>query len=142
MDGQPTDAAQAVPAAGPGNDAAGRRRPRKRPRGFYARLARARGVSFNVVYRELNPDKRPCVREKNECDAGPPWDERELIRMDRAFCEAMEREIARGTERPRGPMTKPVAARAPRPRRRSPRRSGAASTPQARANPGERDRLS
>jgi hypothetical protein len=109
----------------------------KRPRGFYARLARARGVSVNAVYRKLNPDKRPCVREKHECDASLPWDPRELIRMDRAFCDAMQREIARGTERPRGPVAEPAAAPAPRPRRSSRRRSGAKS----RAEAGERDRL-
>ena len=112
---------------------------RKRPRGFYARLARTRGVSVNAVYRKLNPSKRPCVREKEECDAGPPWDLRELERMDQAFCEAMAREIARGTERPRGPLVPPAAAPAPRPRRPSPRRSGAASTRRSRAAAGERD---
>src|ERR1043166_6754896 len=79
------------------------RRVPKRPRGFYARIARARGMSVNAVYRKFNPAKRPCVREKQESDARPPWDARKLVRMDRAFCEAMEREIARGTERPRGP---------------------------------------
>ena len=116
------------------------RRTRKRPRGFYARLARARGVSVNAVYRKLNPDKRPCVREKHECDASPPWDPRELIRMDRAFCEAMRREIARGSERPRGAAITPAAARALRPRRPSPRRSGATSLAQRRAKTGGRDR--
>jgi hypothetical protein len=116
-------------------------RPRKRPRGFYARLARTRGVSVNAVYRKLNPDKRPCVREKRECDASPPWDPRELVRMDRAFCDAMEREIARGTERPRGPVTKPAATRAPRPQCPSPRRLSASSAAHARAQGGERGRL-
>jgi hypothetical protein len=116
-------------------------RVRKRPRGFYARLARARGVSVNAVYRKLNPDKRPCAREKHECDASPPWDPRELIRMDKAFCAAVRREIARGTERPRGPVTKPAATRALRPQGPSPRRSGASSAAHARAWAGERDRL-
>jgi hypothetical protein len=112
----------------------------KRPRKFYARLARARGVSVNAVYRKLNPDKRPCVREKHECDASPPWDPRELIRMDRAFCEAMQREIARGTERPRGSGTTPAPAHALRPRSPSPRRSRASSTVRPRASVGKRDR--
>jgi hypothetical protein len=98
-------------------------RPRKKPRGFYARLARARGVSMNAVHRALNPDTRPCAREKEECDAGLPWDPRELIRMDRAFCEAMQREIARGTERPRS-CAAPPAPRAIRPGRPAPRRAG------------------
>jgi hypothetical protein len=115
-------------------------RARKRPRGFYARLARARGMSLNAVYRRLNPSKRPWLRAKRECDAGPPWDPRELIRMDRAFCEAMRREIARGSERPRAPAATP-AARTIRPARRSPRRPGASSTARPRAEIGERDRL-
>jgi hypothetical protein len=114
------------------------RRARKRPRGFYVRLARARGVSLNAVYRKLNPDKRPCVREKRECDAREPWDPRELVRMDRAFCAAMEREIARGTERRRRPAIKPPPARRRCP---SPRRTGASSTAHPRAEAGERDRL-
>ena len=116
-------------------------RVRKRPRGFYARIARARGTSINAVYRKFNPDKRPCVREKDECDASPPWDPRDLVRMDRAFCEAMEREIARGTERPRGPVVQAAAPQSLRPCRPSPRRSGASSTVHPRAEAGERDRL-
>lgn len=112
----------------------------KRPRGFYARLARARGMSVNAVYRKLNPDKRPCVREKHECDASPPWDPRELIRMDRAFCDAMQREIARGTERPRGSGTTPTPAHTLRARPASRRRSRASSTVQ-RAEAGKRDRV-
>jgi hypothetical protein len=135
---QPTDDSEAIPSAGRGHDSP---RARKRPRGFYARLARARGVSPGAVYRKLNPDKRPCAREKHECDTRPPWDARELVRMDRAFCEAMLREIARGTERPRGPAITPAAARALRPRRPSRRRSRAPSTPRARAAAGECDRL-
>lgn len=115
------------------------RRAGKRPRGFYTRLARARGVSVNAIYRKLNPHKRPCVREKQECDASPAWRERDLVRMDRAFCEAMEREIARGTERPRGPQTQP-AARAIRPARKALRRSGATFPAGRRAEVGERNR--
>ena len=67
-------------------------RAQQRPRGFYARLARARGVPFHAVYLELNPDKRPCVRARQECDASWPWSRGELERMDRAFGDAMRRE--------------------------------------------------
>jgi hypothetical protein len=145
MGKQPTDDLEAVRAGGRGSDPCRPgdgvvTRARKRPRGFYARLARARGVSLNAVYRKLNPDKRPSARARHECDASPPWDPRELIRMDRAFCDAMRREIARGSERPRGAAITPAAARALRPRRPPPRRSGASSIPQSRAETGERDR--
>jgi len=88
------------------------RRARKRPRGFYARLARARGVAFGAVYLELNPGKWPCVRARHECDGTWPWSRGELEHMDRAFCAAVRREIARGTERPHGPAAKPALARA------------------------------
>jgi hypothetical protein len=159
MGRQRTSHLEAIPSAGRQSESS---RARKRPRGFYARLARASGMSVGAVYRQLNPKKRPCVREKHECDAREPWDPRELVRMDRAFCEAMQREIARGTERPRGPAehdpekwvpvfgkrscsskkierdddskkSHPVPEpRALGPRRPSPRRSGAQSTPHAR----------
>ena len=76
-------------------------RAKQRPRGFYARLARARGVPVHTVYRELNPDKWPCARAQSECDATWPWSKDDLARMDRAFCAAVRREIARGTERSR-----------------------------------------
>jgi hypothetical protein len=97
-------------------------RSRKRPRGLYARVARARGVPLNAIRRKLDPGK-PCEREKQECDASPPWDEDDLVRMDRAFCDAMEREIARGTERPRLRAAAP-APRAIHPGRPGPRRTG------------------
>jgi hypothetical protein len=87
------------------------KRARKRPRGFYARIARARGVAVGAVYLELNPDKWPCVRAQQECDATWPWSQQELERMDRAFCNAVLREIARGTESPRGPAAKPAVLR-------------------------------
>jgi hypothetical protein len=112
---------------------------RKRPRGFYARLARDRGVSFTAIYRKFNPDKRPCAREKLECDASRPWRPGELVRMDRAFCEAMEREIARGSERPRPFATQPAAC-AIRPARPASRRSGATFPAKRRRDIGERDR--
>ena len=70
-------------------------RAKKRPRGFYARLARARDVPAHAVYRQLNPNKRPCVRAQQECDARRPWGRGELERMDHAFCAAVRREIAR-----------------------------------------------
>ena len=89
-------------------------RAQKRPRGFYARLARARGMPVHAVYRELNPDKWPCVRAQQECDAGWPWSEAELARMDHAFCAAVRREIARGTERPHGRAITPAVTRAQR----------------------------
>jgi hypothetical protein len=113
--------------------------PRKRPRGFYTRLARVHGVSVGAIYRKLNPGKRPCVREKQECDASPAWSERDLVRMDRAFCKAMEREIARGTERPRAlaPQPAPPAIRSVRP---ASRRSGATYPAERRARVGERNR--
>src|ERR1700736_1948239 len=113
MGKQPTDDLEAVRAGGRGSDPCRPgdgvvTRARKRPRGFYARLARARGVSLNAVYRKLNPDKRPCVRARHECDAGPPWDPRELIRMDRAFC-------GRVALRRAAPAHLPPGSRAPRP---------------------------
>ncbi|HXW25311.1 MAG TPA: hypothetical protein VEK73_11220 [Xanthobacteraceae bacterium] len=100
---------------------------RRRPRGFYARLARARGVPFHAVYLALNPDKRAHARAQHECDASLPWSRVELIRMDRAFCDAVRREIACGTERARAPAPKPVAARPVRRCRATPRRAGSSS---------------
>lgn len=102
------------------------KRGQKRPCGFYARRARARRVSLQVVYLELNRDKWPCVRARQECDATWPWTQDELERMDRAFCDAVRREIARGSERPRGPAATPVVRPAPRVPS-LPRRAGAAS---------------
>jgi hypothetical protein len=110
---------------------------RKRPRGFYARLARARGVAVYAVYLELNPDKRPCVRAEHECDGSWPWGRDELERMDRAFCAAVLREIARGTERPRGPAATPALTRARPP---SLRRTGASSAAQRGAETDKRER--
>jgi hypothetical protein len=89
-------------------------RAQKRPRGFYARLARARGVPCHAVYRELNPDKRPCVRAQQECDTTWPWSRGELERMDHSFRDAVQRAIARGTERPRGLAATPALTRARR----------------------------
>jgi hypothetical protein len=66
---------------------------RKRPRGFYARYARTHGMTVDAACRKFDPDKRPCVREKHECDASAPWGANELVAMDRAFRAAMERAI-------------------------------------------------
>ena len=74
-------------------------RAQKRPRGFCARLARARGVPFQAVYLELNPDKRPCVRARQEIDATWPWSRGELARMDHAFCAAVRRELEHDAEK-------------------------------------------
>jgi hypothetical protein len=116
-------------------------RARKRPHGFYARLARARGVPFHTVYLKLNPDKRPCAREKHECDGSPPWSRFDLIRMDRAFCDAVRREIARGTERARKPAAQAVGARVIRPVHPPPRRSGATSPADLCAELGDLERF-
>jgi hypothetical protein len=114
---------------------------RKRPYGFYARLARRRGVPFHVVYLELNPDKRSAARARNECDATPPFSRIELIRMDRAFCDAMRREIARGTEQARRRPAAPAASRAVRRLYPGPRRSGASSPAALCAEIGDADRI-
>jgi hypothetical protein len=92
---------------------------RRRPHGFYARLARA----------------------QHECDATLPWSLVELIRMDRAFCDAVRREIARGTERARGPVPKPPATRLIRRLHPTPRRSGPSSPAELCAEIGDRDRF-
>ena len=76
-----------------------------------------------------------------DCDTSPPWSRRELADMDRAFCGAMRREIARGTERPRGPVANPASARAIRRYQPDPRRSGASSPAALCADAGERDLL-
>lgn len=92
------------------------------------RLARRRGVPFDAVCLELNPDKRPAARAQGECATTPAWSPLELIRMDRAFCDAMRREIARGTEQARGSAAKPGGeARAIRRFPAAPSRSGCSS---------------
>lgn len=114
---------------------------RRRPHGFYARRARARGVPFHAVYLERNSDQRTYVRAQHECDATLPWSRVELIRMDRAFCDAVRREIARGTERARGPVPKPPATRLIRRLDATPRRSGPSSPAELCAEIGDRDRF-
>jgi hypothetical protein len=114
------------------------RRP-KRPRGFYARQARARGVPLRTVYLELNPDKRPRARTEQESDDWLPWTRLDLVRMDRAFCDAMCRAIARGAERPNWPAAKPPAARVLRRLDAVPLRSGATSPAEMCAEIGEPD---
>jgi len=99
------------------------RRVRKRPHGISARRARARGVPFPGGCRK----KRPSARARQISDEGWPWSRMDLIRMDRAFCAALRREIARGTERARGPAAKAAARRAIGRLRRTPPRAGAPS---------------
>jgi DNA-binding transcriptional regulator YdaS (Cro superfamily) len=65
--------------------------------------------------------------EPEEDDDAEPWDRLELMRMDRAFCSAMRRAIARGSEKPRKPVPTPVTARVVRRFDPVPRRSGASS---------------
>jgi hypothetical protein len=113
---------------------------RTRPRGFYARLARARGVPFHAVYLELNPDKRTCARAQRECDATLPWSRVELVRMDRAFCDAVRREMARGTERARGPAARPAVVRLTRRLDPAPHRSGCSSAAALCAEIGDPER--
>lgn len=110
-------------------------RAKKRPRGFHARLARARNVAAHAVYRELNPDTLPCVRAQHECDATWPLPRAERARMDRAFCDAVRREIARGSERPRGTIVARGRATAA-----SPRHARELPTKQLRAGSEARER--
>lgn len=75
-----------------------------------------------------------------EWDGTLPWSRMELIHMDRAFCAAMRREIARGTEQAREPPAKP----APRPIRHfrpAPRRSGSSSAAARCVDSVDRDRM-
>src|SRR5215470_9923864 len=134
--------AAAAPAeSGPGCRGKGQLKgPRqKRPRSFYARLARARGVPLRTVYLELNPDKRPRLRAAQESDDWLPWSRLDLVRMDRRFCDAMRRAIARGTELPRDPAAKPIAARVLRRLDAVPLWSGATSPAELCAEIGEPD---
>jgi hypothetical protein len=64
----------------------------------------------------------------------------ELIHMDRAFCAAMRREIARGTEQAREPPAKP-ASRPIRRFRPAPRRSGSSSAATRCVDSVGRDRM-
>ena len=68
-----------------------------------------------------------AVEDREEDDDALPWSRLELMRMDRAFCRAMRRAIARGSEQPRAPAAKSAAV--PVVRRFDPvmRRSGASS---------------
>jgi hypothetical protein len=90
---------------------------RKRPHGFHARSA------------------------QRECDGTLPWSRIELIRMDRAFCDAMRREIARGTEQAGERTAKPAASRPIRQFHPAPRRSGSSSPAAPRADSGKRERM-
>jgi hypothetical protein len=114
---------------------------RMRPRGFHARFARARGVPFHAVRLGLNPGKRTGARAQGECDTTLPWSRVELIRMDRSFCDAMRREMARGTERARGPAPKLAATRLARRFDPAPRRSGCSSAAALCAEIGDAERM-
>jgi hypothetical protein len=114
---------------------------RTRPRGFHARLAPARGVPFHAVDLQRDSDKRTCARAQRECDATLPWSRVELVRMDRAFCDAVRREMARGTERARGPAARPAAVRLARRLHPAPHRSGCSSAAALCAEIGDTDRI-
>jgi hypothetical protein len=65
----------------------------------------------------------------------------ELIHMDRAFCAAMRREIARGTEQAREASAKSAAPRPIRQFRAAPRRSGSSSDAGRCVDSVDRDRM-
>jgi hypothetical protein len=75
-----------------------------------------------------------------EWDGTLPWSRIELIHMDRTFCAAMHREIARGTEQAREPPAKP-ASRPIRRFRPAPRRSGSSSAAARCVDSVDRDRM-
>jgi DNA-binding transcriptional regulator YdaS (Cro superfamily) len=77
--------------------------------------------------------------EPEEDDAAEPWDRLELMRMDRAFCAAMRRAIACGSEKPRGPVATPTAVRVVRRFDPVPRRSGASSPAESCVDLGDPD---
>jgi hypothetical protein len=75
-----------------------------------------------------------------EWDGTLPWSRMELIHMDRAFCAAMRREIARGTEQalalPAKPASRPILRFRP-----APRRSGSSSGAARCVDSVDRDRM-
>ena len=71
-------------------------------------------------------------------DDPPAFTQAQLIEMDAAFCAAMRREIARGTERARGPERAPPAFRLIRIVHPPPLFSGASSAAELCAEIGER----
>ena len=113
-------------------------------------MAIHRATAGAVPGSALRPDlwRRPedvPVERPRKCaksyDANLPWSRRELAEMDRAFCDAMRREIARGSERPREPAGKRASARAIRRLQPTPRHSGASSAAALCAEAGEPDRF-
>jgi hypothetical protein len=110
------------------------RRARIRRR-VHPRRAKRRAAPLRVPRRQSDTGAVACAPP--EVDETRPWSRMDLIDMDRAFCAAMERAIARGSERPRGPAAKSAAPRAIR--RMHPRRSRAARAA-AGADMSERDR--
>ena len=71
-------------------------------------------------------------------DDPPEFTRAQLIEMDAAFCAAVRREIARGTERARGPERTPPAFRLIRIVHPPPIWSGASSAAELCAEIGER----
>jgi hypothetical protein len=90
---------------------------------------------------ELECDRRSGTRAPHAGDAIPTWRSIDLIRMDRAFCDAMRREIARGSEQARGPAARSVAARAAHRFDPPPLRSGATSPAELCAEIGDAERF-
>jgi hypothetical protein len=82
-------------------------RARRRPRGLCLPRARSRAPPVRAVDRRRKGGRRPELRAQDEDDAPFAWSRRDLIEMDRAFCAAMDRAIARGRERPRAPAHPP-----------------------------------
>jgi hypothetical protein len=70
-------------------------------------------------------------------DDPPSFTYAQLLQMDAAFCAAMRREIARGTEQARGPDRAPPSARLIRIVHPPPLRSGASSAAELCAEIGE-----
>jgi hypothetical protein len=71
-------------------------------------------------------------------DDPPSFTYPQLLQMDAAFCAAMRREIARGTERARGPDRAPPSARLIRIVHPPPLFSGASSAAELCAEIGDR----
>jgi hypothetical protein len=82
-------------------------RARKRPHGLRLRRAPPRAPPLRGVRRRRTRGRRPELRAQDEDDAPFQWSRLDLIEMDRAFCAAMGRAIARGSERPRAPAHPP-----------------------------------
>jgi hypothetical protein len=97
------------------------------PRGYYAQLARAEGVTKTAIYLRENPDKRADHRARHECDAARLWSHKYLVRMDTAFRRAMTAAMAAGLEMQRGPAPLKTDLRVLQHVRVVPRHSGCSS---------------